>query len=403
MQWDPLFEPRLRPLEAFPLADDHGATVGLRDPSGLSDVVLALSPAAASVMAMMDGTRTCEQIRQLVFIAAGEELPVHVLQSMLEQLANAHFLDGPEFDAYYGDRLSTYRHSDVRTLPPQSALRIVDGEGAIFDDMLRDVPDTARTKPVLGLIAPHLDYPRGRPCYASAYAELRSRRAPDRVVVLGTNHFGRSASVVATGNDFETPLGRTRVDVAFLERLEARCGDLRACELDHAAEHSVELQLAWLQHLFGSASFELVPFLCPDPCGPTGTAPRDGRGVDLGDFAQALRGAIEADPCETLIIAGADLSHTGASFGDERPLDEGFLAEVKARDECALERLVTSGPDAWVRCVAEENNPTRVCSAGCVFVLATVLPRARRQLLQYHQAVDQSTQTCVTCAAVSFD
>jgi len=221
-------------------------------------------------------------------------------------------------------------------------------------------------------------------------------------VILGTNHFGRSASVVTTGSDFATPLGTTHTDTDFIERLEERCGDLRAFELDHLREHSVELQLAWLQHLFGADSFELAAFLCPDPCGPTGTAPAAGNGVDLRDFAQTLGAIVAEDARDTLLVAGADMSHVGANFGDDRRLDDEYLRKVRDHDETALSLLASEGTEGWLRYLAQDGNPTHVCSVGCVFALAAALDGASATRLGYHQAVDLATQTCVTCAAVVY-
>jgi AmmeMemoRadiSam system protein B len=222
------------------------------------------------------------------------------------------------------------------------------------------------------------------------------------VIILGTNHFGRGASVVATGKDFVTPLGLTRTDSGFIKELEERCGSLRTHEYDHQREHSVELQLLICQHLWGADAFEMVAVLCPDPCGPTGTRPLDGNGIDLRAFGAALREAIAKNSTDTLLIAGADLSHVGMQFGDERSLDEDFCAEVGARDEAALAHVAANQPDAFITQVAREDNPTRVCSAGCIFTAMTALPDANVLLLRYHQAVDEQAQAGVTCAAAVF-
>ena len=108
------------------------------------------------------------------------------------------------------------------------------------------------------------------------------------------------------------------------------------------------------------------------------------------------------NPGYTLIVSGADLSHIGPAFGDERPLDDRFLEETKQKDQRALGQLAASGPDGWVESVAENHNPTRICSAGCVFALAMALPHASATILEYHQAVDRQSQQGVTCAAVAF-
>jgi len=374
----------------------------VRDRSGLSDVGLTLSEAALHVMVLMDGANTCENIRQWFSTSCGQTLSMDTLQSMLEHLEQAHLLEGPGFEEFYRSRLEEYRSAGVRDMPHAAAVGIVDDSGDFFDRMLAGVEPVTLPSSIRGLVAPHLDYQRGRPCYAAAYATLRQRTAPDRVIILGTNHFGRSTSVVATAGDFSTPLGTTRIDMAFLERLEARCGNLRTYELDHVREHSIELQVVWIQYLFGTDSFEIVPLLCSDPCGPTGTAPCDGNGVDLRSFAENLGELIDDDRRDTLIVAGADLSHVGAQFGDERGLDDGFLDEVRQRDRRALREIEVNAPAAFLSCVAEGGNTTRICSAGCLFALSTALPRATGTIMRYHQAVDEPTQTCVTCAAVAF-
>ena len=402
MLWDPTFKPRLRVLEAFPIPADDGPQVGIRDQSALSDVMLAVSEPTLHLLGMMDGESTCEEICAKFRASFGQALSPDTFHSLLEALTQAHFLDGPTFESYYQCRLEDYRQAGARSMPHAQSLGIEGDSRGLFDNMLRGVEPEMPEGTVRGLIAPHLDYPRGEPCYAAAYATLPGQPPPDRVVILGTNHFGRSASVVATASDFATPLGTTPTDVAFLERLESRCGGLRTYELDHVREHSIELQVLWLQYLLGGESFEIVPFLCPDPCGPTGTTPLDGKGVDLSDFARTLGELVDADDRETLLVAGADLSHVGAAFGDERSLDETFLGEVRRRDARVLEQVAANNPTALVQCVARDENVTRVCSAGCIFALATALPQTVGTVLRYHQAVDQASQTCVTCAAVVF-
>jgi len=400
---DVMYKPRLRHVEVFPIREDNGMAIALRDPSGLSDAMLSMSVPALQLLALMDGTHTVSDIREAFHVAVGQSVSVETVEQLVEYLESARFLEGPRFESYYASLLGEYRSRGVRDMPRAAELGISDGSGCQFEEILGDAERVSLAGPIRGLIAPHLDYPRGRPCYADAYATLRDRTAPDRVVILGTNHVGRSTSVVTTANDFDTPLGRTATDRAFIERLEHACGDLRRYELDHAREHSVELQVAFVQHLFGADRVAIVPVLCPDPCGPTRTAPFDGNGVDLKDFAQALRSLIEEpDAGDTLIIAGADMSHVGAGFGDERSLDEGFLAEVHARDRAALASMEINDPAAFVRSIANESNPTRVCSAGCMFVIRVVLADATAHVLRYHQAVDQEGQGCVTCAAVAF-
>jgi hypothetical protein len=258
----------------------------------------------------------------------------------------------------------------------------------------------AGAKRLVGLIAPHLDYARGRPCYGASYRLLRERPHPERVIVLGTNHFGRAGAVVGTRKAFDTPFGVVPHDPEFLERLEAACiGDLFPSELDHLREHSVELQVVWLRHLVGDRC-RIVPFLCPDPCGPAGTAPRDGRGVDLRCFAEALGRLLREDPVPTLVVAGADLSHIGGYFGDERSLDAPYLQEIASGDDAALRYVDAGDAEGFRAHMTATGNPTRVCSVGCIYALMTALGAdARPVRLGYHQAVTPEIDNAVTCAA----
>src|SRR3990172_9006159 len=178
MLWHPKFKPRLRPVEAFGLNEGDGAAIGVRDRSGLSEVMLSLSAPALHIMSMMDGDHTCDDIRRQFQASFGLSLAEGTLHSMITHLENAHFLEGPGFEAYYQSLLDEYRKGRTREMPHATALGIVDGTGAIFDEMLADANGHAPSPTVVGLIAPHLDYPRGRPCYAAAHATFRNPPPP---------------------------------------------------------------------------------------------------------------------------------------------------------------------------------------------------------------------------------
>jgi len=400
MTFDANMRPKLRPVEAIPVPDADPGMVALHDPSGLSPTSLTVSEAALFVLSYFDGQHTLQQIADEFGRQFGKAVRVEQLEDIVSHVRQACLLDDESFEAHYQRLTDEYTGGPARVMQSTTALGIDKNIGRIFNALMNDVPDADGDANIVGLVAPHLDYPRGAPCYATAYAQLRNRPVPERVVILGTNHFGRSSSVAVTGKDFQTPLGTTRTDVEFIEQLESCCGDLRRFEFDHQREHSVELQVLWCQHLFGPERFTMVPVLCPDPCGPTGTRPHDGNGVDLHDFAKALCECIRLDGKDTLLIAGADLSHVGAHFGDDRRLDEEFLPEVRERDHRVLGVLEAQGPEAFLACVAKENNPTRICSAGCLFTLVAALPDAKTRMLKYHQAVHDESQTGVTCAAV---
>jgi MEMO1 family protein len=397
--------PKLRPVEAFPVEQDGQNLLVIHDPSRLAAGHLAVSEPVIFVLSQMDGQHSLETIRTSFAEQFGQPLPEAELLSMVEQLDTAGYLDSDAFAARMRGLVDAYRAAPARVSGGPESFGAEDGKvGPLLACMLAQCQAcvTGSQRRLAGLIAPHLDYERGTPCYADAYGTLAVAQPARRFVILGTNHYGRSCTVVGTRKDFQTPLGITPTDHAFLSALEASCGiDLCEHEFDHQQEHSIELQVLLLQHLFGPEAFSIVPLLCPDPCGPTGTAPYDGNGVDLGVFGRALGEQIRADDVPTVIIAGADLSHVGKRFGDDRDLDETFLREVEGIDRAALAALETADAEAFRSSLAQHDNRTRVCSAGSIYTLLTALPNAERQLIRYHQAVDAESGTCVTCSAAA--
>src|SRR5262249_53900450 len=142
------------------------------------------------------------------------------LDALIEQLDEALFLVGPRFEQHWARLTQDYRDGPMRVIRDMDALGAPRGELTGFlDDILSERAGELRAQPdVIGLIAPHLDYRRGAPCYAAAYRGLDRRTSATRFVILGTNHFGRAPGVVGTNRDFETPWGAAPVDVRFMER-----------------------------------------------------------------------------------------------------------------------------------------------------------------------------------------
>jgi MEMO1 family protein len=398
--------PKLRPVEVFPVEQDGERLLVVNDPSNLSVGNIVIAGPALYVFSLLDGRHDLEEIQQEFEKQYGQALPREELEEMLAQLDAAHYLDSDNFANYFKSLVDDYRVAPARVSGNGAGLGLNGNYAGTIREMMSrcEVALTGNgERRLAGLVAPHLDYARGTPCYADAYGVLATMPAAKRFIILGTNHFGRATSTVATRKDFQTALGTTRTDREFIAALEQRCdADLCEHEFDHLREHSVELQVLVLQHLFGSQNFEIVPVLCQDPCGPTGTGPYDGRGVDLHVFAEALGELVRKDDTPTVIIAGADLSHVGRRFGDSRDLDATFLSEIDRYDRKALAAVSKNDNAKFLNILTDAGNETRICSVGCIYALMTALPDARAELLRYHQAADSKTDTCVTCAAVAF-
>jgi len=372
----------------------------LYDQSGLAAGNLALTPAAFAIVTLMNGQNTLGDIVAEFLQQFRQPLPGERLLELLHQLDRRGMLDGPVFDARYERLVEDYRQLPAR--PTQAVTSGADLEELRSElcDMVGEGTATTEGQRVVGLVAPHLDYERGRCCYAEAYAQLRGQDDIDRFVIVGTNHFGRSGTVAWTVKDYDTPFGPAETDRGFIDKLRGRIGvDLGVHELDHLHEHSVELQVVILKALRGSRPVRIVPLLCPDVCGPTGLKPGDGSGPGADEFAAALAEVLAGEPGRSCVIAGADLSHVGRRFGDDFDLDDEFLQAVEADDRALLDLIEVGDAAGLLARLHGTRNLYRVCGAGSIYILLRALGGPNVRMLRYHQAVNRDEQIAVTCVA----
>ena len=109
---------------------------------------------------------------------------------------------------------------------------------------------------IVAVVVPHAGYYYSGPVAAHAYKELASDGIFDTAVILGPNHTGYGSLVsVWTENSWKTPLGEVKIDEKLANNLLGEV--IKADKAAHRYEHSIEVQLPWLQHLY--EKLEIVP------------------------------------------------------------------------------------------------------------------------------------------------
>jgi MEMO1 family protein len=184
------------------------------------------------------------------------------------------------------------------------------------DQLLADAPSPPREAPVpRAVIVPHAGYVYSGSTAAIAYARVaRGRDSIRRVVMIGPTHRVPVRGVALSGVDgFRTPLGVLPVAEAWAE--ERLVGVSAACVFaeTHRWEHSVEVQLPFLQRALGGV--EIVPLLAGDASGD-----------EVADVLDELWGGPE-----TLVVISSDLSHY-LPYEQARRVDAGTIAQISALD-----------------------------------------------------------------------
>jgi AmmeMemoRadiSam system protein B len=254
------------------------------------------------------------------------------------------------------------------------------------------------------LIVPHVDYDRGGETYAAGYGRWRGRKAPARILILGTSHRPSAHFFAATRKPFRTGLGAVPIDQAALEALVKHYRHpLLIDEFLHRDEHSIELQLPFLQALFGEVP--IVPVLCgslQDFYGksPTGAA-------EIADMIESLATLLRVWEGETLLVASTDWSHLGPHFGDPGDVLAGDLQRAEAADRALLDRIMALDAEGFFEALSLDSNARRVCGAAPVYLLTRVLssisPSSRGKILDYRQCLSDDRSRMVAVAAVAFD
>lgn len=217
---------------------------------------------------------------------------------------------------------------------------------------------------LVGLISPHAGLRYSGPVAAHGYAHLRDV-AELCVVLVGPSHRSIFDGIAVYGSGcFETPLGSVPVDEALASALVAQHPCIRDLPGPHRDEHSLEMQLPFLQCLI--ANLRILPVLM-------GGQSRE----DVEVLAQALAQAVASAPSHVLIVASSDLSHYHPAHEANR-LDMPVVDDVRRFEPDALmHRLETSAEHA--------------CGGGpivSVMTAARLLGAERSLILRYADSGD---------------
>jgi len=195
-----------------------------------------------------------------------------------------------------------------------------------------------------GLIAPHAGYRYSGPVAAQGYSWAAELGKPKTVVVIGTNHsgLGPAASLLAEGG-WATPLGTVGFAAELGEKVLESSRFLESNRSAFAREHSIEVQLPFLQHLWGN-DFSVLPICL-----------KDQRKRVAEDLASALRQFLAP---ETLLVASTDFSH----------YEKQAVAERK--DGRAIDAILDLNPDSFYEEVREHE--ISICGSGSIGVLLNI-------------------------------
>jgi AmmeMemoRadiSam system protein B len=204
---------------------------------------------------------------------------------------------------------------------------------------------------IVGAVVPHAGYVYSGPVAAHVYGRIAQEGFPETFVIIGPNHHGIGTGVAMTTEDFVTPLGTCQVDKPLAKKLAGWVDDDPRA---HQHEHSVEVQIPFLQYFSRAVKFLPITMLAQDV-------------MTAKELGVTLRKACQGK--EVIVLASSDFSHyvpPGIALKQDRAVIDKILA------------LDAPGVEAVVRA-----KNISMCGCGPVMAMLEAVEGGSAELLRY--------------------
>ncbi len=189
------------------------------------------------------------------------------------------------------------------------------------------VPQVTPRVRALGLVVPHAGYMYSGKVAGAVYGRIEF---PEVFVIVGPNHTGLGAgAAIMTEGEWETPLGRVPIDTVVGRAILGQSAVLEEDHLGHAREHSIEVQLPFLQYFEIPFSFVPICLFSHELAA-------------CSEVGRAIAAGVRASGKRAVLVASTDMSH--------------YISrkEASAKDRKAIDAILALDPEGLHRVVRRE-------------------------------------------------
>ena len=253
-------------------------------------------------------------------------------------------------------------------------------------------------KKKIGMIVPHAGYQFSGPCACHAYkalVEVNKKDLPETFLLLGPNHTGYARTAFSLSlENFETPLGLAENNSELAKGLieAASSFGLQQDEIAHRFEHSLEVQLPFLQFCYNlvKANFNIVPIV-----------------VSSVDYDSCIKLAKAIAPLlkekKVCVIASSDFTHYGPAYGF-LPFTKNIKQNLYALDKQAISCILKLNSQEFYKKAMN----TTICGYAPIIIgieIAKKLGAQKASLLKYYTSGDITNDysNAVGYASIAFE
>jgi MEMO1 family protein len=405
--------PKLRSLSIRHHTQDGHPYLLLHDPQQITDNSLLIPQPLATILAFCDGEHELQDMLTAFQHHVGLRLPYKRLEELITALDEAFMLENERFFAAYARTLTAYRQAPHRTAAlaglsyPEQRQQLWQRLQAYLEavDHVEPLPiDWARP---VGLLSPHIDYPRGGSVYAHVWKRAAQiAQEAELAILIGTDHYG-SDRFTLTRQHYATPYGVLPTDQPIVDQLAQAIGEEAAFagELRHCGEHSLELVAVWLHHLRAGHPCAVVPILCGGFHRYLKNGAMPAQDPVITKVISTLRAATKGR--RTVVIASGDLAHVGPAFGGE-PLTTHGRAQLRTADEQLMNHMRNGDVESFFGAIRQVQDANNVCGLAPIYLTMHTLGASPQTPLRGHPAgyatcpADEHDTSVVTIGGMIF-
>jgi AmmeMemoRadiSam system protein B len=199
---------------------------------------------------------------------------------------------------------------------------------SIKEQITQFIDERTPKQDVLGLVSPHAGYEYSGPVAGAVISRIEFK---DTFVIMGPNHYGlgKPFSIMTEGT-WKTPLGEVEIDVALARKILYASPPLEEDHVAHLEEHSIEVQLPFLQYF--KPDVKIVPIVFSH-----------GSGDVYKEIGRGIAEAIKDLNRQAVVMASSDMTH----YENQE--------SASTKDNLAIEAILDLNEDELLKRIAKYN------------------------------------------------
>jgi len=372
------------------------------------------------ILMLCDGNYTIDQIIERLGLIREEEQFIRGFINLLDEsllLDNDRFrLSQQHVYAEYHSLADRAPFLSGKAYPQEKEALQVYVQGLLREGYSSSTIKVSRGWPSV-IVSPHLDYHRGGRCYGATFSQLENARQTFKedapiVILIGTSHQYSQGLFHLSTKNFLNPIKNFTCErgfVADLIRAAKALGlpeeILLKEEIVHRSEHSLELQLPFLAETLPHVT--IVPILIGSFHSFIDCTRPINEDLEYNCFVEAFVKTYQTWALQgrtIILLAGVDMAHVGAQFGDSFSLTDDFMLQVGSKDNQYLNLVCNHDTKGLFEHIAVDRDARRICGFPTLYTILDIFDRLGKsldgQVIQYHQTVNYERTCGVTCAGV---